>query len=149
MSRFVNKVALITGGASGIGAAVGHRIAIEGARVALVDFNREKLKEQKNILTEKGFNVTVRFLLLIPDSSVGRAFFWSIFTLTEFFPGPCVPWKGLSINYGKKFWNLIRLSSLRSGVDTRTFLGEIYCCRRCFFLILVPYRLDESDNSYL
>ena len=64
MSRFVNKVALITGGASGIGAAVGHRIATEGARVALVDLNREKLKEQKNILTEKGFNVTVRFLLL-------------------------------------------------------------------------------------
>ena len=73
MSRFVNKVALITGGASGIGAAVGHRIATEGARVALVDLNREKLEEQKNILTEKGFDVTVRFLLLKINSRVHLA----------------------------------------------------------------------------
>jgi len=33
MNRFVNKVALITGGASGIGATVGARMAKEGASI--------------------------------------------------------------------------------------------------------------------
>ena len=66
MSRFVNKVALITGGASGIGAAVGHRVAREGARVALVDLNRDKLEEQKNFLNDKGFTATVSHLTFNP-----------------------------------------------------------------------------------
>jgi len=55
MQRFVNKVCLITGGASGIGAAVSSRLALEGASIALVDINGEKLHKQSKILIDKGY----------------------------------------------------------------------------------------------
>jgi NAD(P)-dependent dehydrogenase (short-subunit alcohol dehydrogenase family) len=41
MSRFEDKVALVTGGASGIGAAIGRRLHAEGATVVLVDINSD------------------------------------------------------------------------------------------------------------
>lgn len=45
MERFDGKVALVTGGASGIGAAVVARLAGEGARVVLVDANGDGASE--------------------------------------------------------------------------------------------------------
>jgi NAD(P)-dependent dehydrogenase (short-subunit alcohol dehydrogenase family) len=42
--RFANRVALVTGAASGIGLATSLRLAQEGAKLVLVDLNPEKLK---------------------------------------------------------------------------------------------------------
>src|SRR5680860_201438 len=42
--RFKNKVAIITGGADGIGKAIAHRLGTEGATVILFDRNQELLK---------------------------------------------------------------------------------------------------------
>jgi NAD(P)-dependent dehydrogenase (short-subunit alcohol dehydrogenase family) len=39
MNRFENKTAIVTGGAGGIGAAICHRLASEGAHVVIVDTN--------------------------------------------------------------------------------------------------------------
>ena len=45
MSRFAEKVAVITGGAGGIGIATGKRFSSEGARVLLVDLNEKALAD--------------------------------------------------------------------------------------------------------
>ncbi len=42
MNRLANQVAIVTGGASGIGAASARRFAEEGARVVIADLDREK-----------------------------------------------------------------------------------------------------------
>jgi 3-oxoacyl-[acyl-carrier protein] reductase len=44
--RFAGQVAIVTGGASGIGAGVAERLAAEGARVVLFDLNETGLREQ-------------------------------------------------------------------------------------------------------
>ena len=41
--RFHDKVTIITGRASGIGLAVAKRLATEGARIVLVDYNQANL----------------------------------------------------------------------------------------------------------
>ncbi len=43
--RFQDKVALVTGGASGIGLATAKRLASEGARIVLVDLNQDHLNQ--------------------------------------------------------------------------------------------------------
>ncbi len=49
-----NRVALVTGAASGIGLAITKRFIQEGAKVALWDFNQAKLEESKALLRSVG-----------------------------------------------------------------------------------------------
>ncbi|MFN0193016.1 MAG: SDR family NAD(P)-dependent oxidoreductase [Aestuariivirga sp.] len=44
MMRFENKIALVTGGGGGIGSAIAHRLAAEGATIAVTDVNRESVE---------------------------------------------------------------------------------------------------------
>ncbi len=52
MSRLESKIALITGGASGLGAAIARRFSEEGARVVVADLNEEKGQEVASSLHE-------------------------------------------------------------------------------------------------
>jgi NAD(P)-dependent dehydrogenase (short-subunit alcohol dehydrogenase family) len=54
MARFVNKVALITGGASGIGRATAVRLATEGARVIIVDRDVEQGTQTASRINQEG-----------------------------------------------------------------------------------------------
>ena len=54
MSKLQDKVAVITGGASGIGAATANLFVSEGAKVVLVDLNEEKGKAFEAELKAKG-----------------------------------------------------------------------------------------------
>lgn len=52
MSRFTDKVVLITGGGSGLGRAAAIRVASEGAKLALVDISEQGLEASKTAILE-------------------------------------------------------------------------------------------------
>lgn len=56
MSRLENKVAIVTGAASGMGKSIAQLYAKEGARVVLADFNYDGAKEISDALNGEGFN---------------------------------------------------------------------------------------------
>ena len=58
MKKLENKVAVITGGADGIGKAAVELFASEGAKVVIWDMNEVKGKETADTLTAKGMEVT-------------------------------------------------------------------------------------------
>ena len=58
MGKFDNKVALVTGGASGIGKAIAERLANEGAKVVVADLNEDAAKEVAAAIEANGGNAT-------------------------------------------------------------------------------------------
>lgn len=54
MGRLENKVALVTGGASGIGAATAKKIASEGGKVAVADINEDNIAKIVEEITTAG-----------------------------------------------------------------------------------------------
>jgi NAD(P)-dependent dehydrogenase (short-subunit alcohol dehydrogenase family) len=55
MSLFQDKIAIVTGGASGIGRALGHALARRGAHVVMADVQKEMLREAVGAVTRAGF----------------------------------------------------------------------------------------------
>jgi NAD(P)-dependent dehydrogenase (short-subunit alcohol dehydrogenase family) len=58
MKRFEEQVAVITGGADGLGKAIAARIASEGGTVALFDINKELLDQTVQGFKNNGFNAS-------------------------------------------------------------------------------------------
>ncbi len=69
-NRFDGQVAIITGGASGIGLAIGTRIAQEGGTVVLVDVNAESLDNAKTSIGEVAGAIETQIVDVTSQSSV-------------------------------------------------------------------------------
>src|SRR3990172_4000247 len=57
MKEFKDRVAVVTGGASGIGRGMADRFGAEGMRVALADVEEEALQRAEGEMREKGVDV--------------------------------------------------------------------------------------------
>ena len=69
MENFADKVVVITGGASGVGRALGVQFAQEDAKVVLVDINQDNLDQTKAELAEHGLTVDTKTAdVTSPDS---------------------------------------------------------------------------------
>ena len=72
--RFTDKVALITGGASGIGRATANRLAAEGAHVIIADINADMANEAVSEIQEAGGKALfVEVDLANDDSTIAAA----------------------------------------------------------------------------
>ncbi|GAB3269950.1 SDR family NAD(P)-dependent oxidoreductase [Parahaliea aestuarii] len=73
MQRFDNKVAFITGAASGIGLATAKRLGGEGASLFACDINAEGLEREMSALRDSGVDITYRVLDVSDDAACAAA----------------------------------------------------------------------------
>ncbi len=71
--RFKNQVAIVTGGARGIGEGIGIRIAEEGGQVVLFDVLEEDLGLAQKKLAERGLTVSTRQVDITNEDQVKQA----------------------------------------------------------------------------
>lgn len=69
-NRFENQVAIVTGGADGIGRAVAERLAREGARVTIFDVDGEKAAATCGTFAEDGLRVESAVVDIADDAAV-------------------------------------------------------------------------------
>ncbi len=72
MKRFENQVAIITGGARGIGQAIGHRIAQEGGIVYLLDVLAKTVEATAHQLRQEGYPATGLEVDITDEAAVKR-----------------------------------------------------------------------------
>lgn len=71
--RFENQVAVITGGASGLGKAIAERIASEGGEVAIFDLSEADCVSSANALQSKGWKATGHQVDITDEEQVSSA----------------------------------------------------------------------------
>ena len=72
MKRFENQVAIITGGADGLGKGIAARIASEGCKVVLFDINEKLLQQTVNDFKELGYIADGVVVDIASEESVKR-----------------------------------------------------------------------------
>lgn len=73
VKRFEGKVAFITGGSRGIGKGIAQRFAKEGAKVAIIDINKEALNETEAEFKNQGYEVITKQANVVKGEEVEKA----------------------------------------------------------------------------
>ncbi|MBD0279799.1 MAG: SDR family NAD(P)-dependent oxidoreductase, partial [Flavisolibacter sp.] len=71
--RFQDKVAIVTGGADGIGKGIAERIASEGGQVVLFDINHNLLPKAVQSLRDKGYTTAGYHVNISDEGAVHQA----------------------------------------------------------------------------
>lgn len=71
--RYKNKIAVVTGGADGIGKAIALRLGQEGARLAIFDINQERLQKTIREFQEKGIEAKAYLTEISNEVQVAEA----------------------------------------------------------------------------
>lgn len=72
MERFKNQVAVVSGGAEGLGKGIADRLASEGATVALFDINQQLLDKAVTEFAAKGYNVSGHVVDVASENTVRK-----------------------------------------------------------------------------
>ncbi|MEM7292904.1 MAG: SDR family NAD(P)-dependent oxidoreductase, partial [Pseudomonadota bacterium] len=72
--RFEGKTALVTGGANGMGAACARQLALEGARVHILDRDAEKAQEIVTEITQAGYDATFTTVDVLDEDGFTSSF---------------------------------------------------------------------------
>ncbi len=73
MERFKNQVAVVSGGAEGLGKGIADRLASEGSTVALFDINQKVLNKTLTEFKAKGHNVSGHLVDVASEDAVRKA----------------------------------------------------------------------------
>ena len=76
MKDFNGKLAVVTGGASGVGFAIGEALAKEGAKVILTDIEQESLEASATTLVEQSLNVSCKVADVSDSNSMHELAQW-------------------------------------------------------------------------
>lgn len=74
MNRFKGQIAVITGGADGLGKGIAHRIGLEGATVVLLDINETLLLKTVAVFLQEGIAAAGHVLDISNEHDVERLF---------------------------------------------------------------------------
>lgn len=124
MMRFQGKTAVITGAAAGIGRAVALRFAEEGANLALLDINYEKLVEVKKELSVYTDNVLIFDCDISDEKKVNASFeeTFKVFGKVDILVNDAAVW-----NRHGKFME-IPVEEWKTYFDINV-MGSVYCTR--------------------
>jgi NAD(P)-dependent dehydrogenase (short-subunit alcohol dehydrogenase family) len=135
--RLKDKVALVTGGASGIGKATAELFAREGARVAVADYSADGRDTVQAITTAGGEAIFVQ--VDVSDSSqvtrMVEAALQAYGRIDILFNGAGILYYGTVLETDEKAWN--RVISINLG-------GTYLCCRA-----VLPHMIRQGGGSII
>jgi 3-oxoacyl-[acyl-carrier protein] reductase len=144
------KVAVVTGGAQGIGAAIVERLAYEGASIAVVDINGEKAKEVALALQQKGIEAD-SYQVDVSDTEAVKSLvaevtkrFGRIDILVN---NAGITRDGLLMTMGEKDWDLVLAVNLKSVFNFTKAVARAMLKQKCGSIINISSVVGLMGNG--